>query len=246
MSSSVPVTVPPQSAAPFNPASHPAAAPSPEVSSLPPETSPQPEEEGGFCRGEIRTLDESGGLGPLFPGRNRHKSRHSALAYSVLPGPWMNAMFQPELRIRENRNEAGTGRIGNSGTGWHAEEQPGFRDGLRNLAPDANESTRTLALRPAESLERSYTSRAADCLAARTPKRSSQAARPLRGSVLIPVAMLATLTLLGYVAAVQSITAFRSAWHDTDTQIVSEDARAQALYHAEKGQIPGPFAWSPK
>lgn len=92
----------------------------------PEETSPYPDE-GDFCRAEIRTLDETGGLGPLFHGRNRHKSGFRTLAYSVLPGPSMKATAHLENPTASERSDTATRGGEARNTTWFVEEQPGIR-----------------------------------------------------------------------------------------------------------------------
>lgn len=243
MSSNVPVTVPPLAAAPFDPASpaSPASADSPGVSAPRQEDPTQSEEEGDFCRGEIRTLDETDGLGPLFPGRNRHKSRNSALAYSMLRGPLMKANAHLENpTVRESSDKAT--RVSEvRDTTWFVEEQAGFRGNLRSLTPPADGTSTPLHLRFSIPEIRLPSRPNVDAIVRRNRPEPTMSTPPRRG-LFLPLAMLAVISILGYVAAVQSVSAFQSAWRHTDTRIFEEDARTQASFKAENGEIPGPFA----
>lgn len=200
----------------------------------------EPVEDGDFCRGEIRSLDDPDGLGSLFQRKNHGKSGHSSLACSLLYAGVMTAHTPHHTLPAGSSRPATPASDVVSRTPWFVEEQPRFHDGLRIFTPIHRDSGPNLQLRPTGS--RDLATKPSTRIPTQANHPSNRPPRAPRGSVAIPLFMVAAICLLGYVAAVQSVSAFQSAWRNTDTQNFQETARAQSIYHADQGQIPPAFS----
>jgi hypothetical protein len=151
-------------------------------------------------------------------------------ANAHLENPTVGAPSEKATRVSEVRN-----------TTWFVEEQAGFRGNLSSLTPPAAGTSTPLHLRFSIPEFRLPSRTNVDAIVRRNRPESTTPAPPRRG-IFLPLAMLAVISALGYVAAVQSVSAFQSAWRNTDTRVFEEDARTQASFRAENGEIPGPFA----
>ncbi len=180
-------------------------------------------------------------LGSLFPGRNRRRAGRSGLAYAVLPGAYMKA--------GESRNgsmgmaEAATMCPDERST-WYSAEQPGFRRELNVLPAPQSAPECELQLRTKPEFARAVSripAVVASLRASRSTPMTGGKREPVRSSVVIPLIVLTAITILGGIATVQSVSAFRSSWRSTDTSAHVDNARQQVAFHPESGQIPGPF-----
>lgn len=174
----------------------------------------------------------------LFSSRNRHRA---GLAYAVLPGACMKAGDHKEVLGRTGSQESGTSEVR---ARWHEEEQPDFQHGIRVMPVPAGGAERELQLarnpahcRPTSQIPAVVANLRASRGASLPVRRSA----PPRSSVIVPIVVLSAISVIGYVAAVQSVAAFRSSWRSTDTRLHAETARQQAVFHPESGRIPGPF-----
>ncbi len=189
-----------------------------------------PVSEGHVCR-SVGSEAWSEAPTPRVQGENRVAPPSNVVARMLLNNGSM------KIDGRSNQEtEAGTGTDSASeGTSnwisrWIPEEEAGFRGNLRFLTPPkpGSESALHLSRRPMQHRPATRGMAIAVLLNyARSERTMPSTPGRRRHGWFVPVVMLAMISCLAYVAAVQSVQAFQSAWESTDTRLQEGKARNQ-------------------
>lgn len=121
---------------------------------------------------------------------------------------------------------------------WIPEEEPGFRGNLRFLTPPKPGSESGLHLSRTPVSQRPATRGMAMAVLlqySRSDRTMPSHPRSRRHGWFVPVVMLAVISGLAYVAAIQSVQAFQSAWESTDTRLQEGKARTQIEAWSQSG-----------